>query len=89
MNERDTHFANASRLLWDDLSNKLEFWIETAEDDFSAQRHEIISQFLYDFVYFLVESSYQHPGTFRGEVHQSVQMLPDMTERPNTSLPTP
>lgn len=85
-NERDTHFQRFAELLLKEIEQA---GAGMSPQDYSPYRFEkvrrdVIAQRTYDLVYFLIESRYAHKGTFRGEIRESISMLPDMTE-----LPTP
>lgn len=75
-NERDTHFLGFAKLFVDD-TQVLGFKTRAEFETYIAQR-------AYDLAYHFIESNYQHRGTFRGEIHASVQMLPDLTAWPDS-----
>lgn len=91
--ERDTHFAGFAKLLWDELLKANETadmagYIDANEstDPTDPTNYlQIIAQRAYDLAYHFIESGYARRGTFRGEVHQSVKMLPDLTEWPKAN----
>ena len=45
---RDTHFQGWAALTWEDVVNKLEFWIDTAEPNFKEGLLQILAQHGYD-----------------------------------------
>jgi hypothetical protein len=83
-NERDKHFLGFAKLLQKEIENKvvgigIEDWTPT----YSAKMtQDIIARRTYDLMYFIIESSFGHRENFADQIHQSVKMLPDMTEWP-------
>jgi hypothetical protein len=55
--ERQTHFQGFAKLLWEDIRNKLDFWIDTAEPHFDANIKEILAQRAYDLMFHAVKHS--------------------------------
>ena len=89
--DRNEHFQGFAELLWQDLMDVHDGWIDVSDAGLDGEDithyQQIIAQRAYDLAYHFIESSYQHKGTFRGEIHQTVKMLPDLTEWPNPPQP--
>jgi hypothetical protein len=90
MSERDTHFVGFAKLLQPELDRLyITLYARISElrpieeiDKIEDEIRTLIAQRAYDLVYSLVERSYQHRGTFKGEIQEAIKMLPDMTAWP-------
>ncbi len=84
--ERDIHFQGFAKLLVQELIDQYIIVAHPkAIEGMRPDAEKIIAQRAYDLAYHFIESNYKHRGTFRGEIHMSVSMMPDLTEWPNTS----
>jgi hypothetical protein len=54
-NERDTHFLGFGRRVWEDAGNKLNFWIDTTEPNFTDGFIQIIAQNAYDLMAHVID----------------------------------
>ena len=81
-NDRDTHFQGWAALTWEDIGNKLEFWIDTAEPNFKEELLQILTQHAYDLVYHIRrETAYGLDLlNIKGWIEE---YAPDMTELPD------
>lgn len=84
-NDRDTHFLGFARLLLQEMVEHRFLSGEDASLYYGGKLESLIAQRAYDLAYHFIESAYQHRGEFRGEIHASVQMLPDLTQWPESS----
>ncbi len=90
--ERDTHFLRSAQQVaykvLDLIPNSLHIY---SRDDQKLVA-EIIAQYAYDLVYFLLDNAPLHSGSFDtgygtpDEIHETIEGLPDLTQWPE--LPT-
>ena len=87
--ERDTHFKGFAGHLTDEIDSILHL-LDNPYFVSSGMRLEVenlIAQRAYDLIYSIAEHAYTSRGLppMVGEIHQTIKMVPDLTEWPTTA----
>ena len=78
MSDRDMQFSGFAELLFDDLLDIRDVYIDTMRDDWREEWKQMIAQRVYDFACHVVNETVGTSGT----VHSFVKGVPDMTTWP-------